>query len=263
MVAAVGFAHALAKLADWKDCDDVSRAIWAARWCAGACDSTTEWTMWLVNVPPAITTAVPTAATLTAPAPPSTSAARSPPPCGSTLGVCCWNHVPQPGDAADVCERRGRQRQEGRGGRALELAPAHFAAQLAVDPPARDASGHMGSRACRVMIARLAGSVGGNRVVAELAHSARRRDRGDASKLELDAAIGSAYLAEGESEVTGSGYGTDPVSRHHGKDLALARVELGDQVGRAGHAIGQLDRVERISGSGSMLDGGFEVDTLT
>ena len=63
--------------------------------------------------------------------------------------------------------------------------------------------------------------------------------------------------------MTGSRYGTDPVSRHHRKDLALAGVELGDQVGRAGHAIGQLDRVERISGSGGMLHGGFEVDALT
>jgi len=133
MVVAVGFAHALAKLADWKDCDDVSRAIWAARWCAGACDSTTEWTMWPVkraagdhdrrtdrrhldsagaakHLRRALTARV------------------------GHRGQVLVDPGRKPGNAGDVCERRGRQRQEGRGGRALELAPAHFAAQACGRP---------------------------------------------------------------------------------------------------------------------------------
>jgi hypothetical protein len=80
MVVEAGFAHALAKPAGWKDCDDASRRTWSAWWGAGACGSTTDRTMWLVSVPPAITAAVPSVATFTAPAPPNTSAARSPPP---------------------------------------------------------------------------------------------------------------------------------------------------------------------------------------
>jgi hypothetical protein len=169
----------------------------------------------------------------------------------------------EPTEAAEVRERC-RYREECRGRGALELTAAHFATELAVDPAARHASIHMGFRTFRVAVARLSGRLSGNSAVAELAHATRRGDRRDSLKLGVGATNGRAHLAEREAEVTGGRYGTDPIGRHYGNDLALALVELGHKVSSAGKTVAQLQVVKRIGSSRAyVLNGRVELDALT
>jgi len=138
---------------------------------------------------------------------------------------------------SDVPDGHCRQRKERRHGCALELSRAHLAAELTVDPPARDAGAHMSSGQSRRMLVCRSRRVGGNRAGTELAHPPCRGDRGDAIELEVGAASRRTYLSQRESQQARHRDGADPVAGHHGDDLTLARVEIGHQVGSARESV--------------------------
>jgi hypothetical protein len=121
----------------------------------------------------------------------------------------------------------------------------------------------MRSRAPRVVVAGLAGSLRGDCRVAVVAHPALRGDRRDSLELRVGAADGGADLAEREAQVTGGRHSSHPVDGSHGNDLALTRIEVGHQVSRAGHAIRQLGRLERSTKRGRTRHGSIEIDPLT
>ncbi len=95
-------------------------------------------------------------------------------------------------------ERRGGHWKERRCGCALELAPTHFAAQSAIDLPARNTRGYMGSCQSRIVFICLARRIGGDHSFAELAHAARRRDGRDSIQLGVGATGRRAHFSERE-----------------------------------------------------------------
>jgi hypothetical protein len=174
-------------------------------------------------------------------------------------GNALFNPSREPAEATHGCMVRGHW-QKRRGRSALKVAPTHFAAQLAIDLPARDASVDMGLRKPCVVVACLAGSLGSNRPVAELAHTTRRCDSCDSIQLGVRAANGRAHLAKRESQVASGRYRTYSIARHHSNDLALSRIEIGHQVGSSRKAILQLQSVERVGASRNVLNSRVELD---
>jgi hypothetical protein len=160
-------------------------------------------------------------------------------------------------------ERRGRHRQERCCCGTLELPAAHFAAELVVNPVAAVACVDMGSRLPRVVVARLACSPGGNRVVAVIAHAACRRDHRDPVQLRVRATSRRAHLTERETQMPGGRHGAHPVDSHHSHDLALTRIEISHQISSPGKAIAELQLVEWVGNIGcGVLNRCVELDPL-
>jgi hypothetical protein len=90
-------------------------------------------------------------------------------------------------EAAGMGQRFDRHGQERRCRRALELAPTHFAAEPAIDPPARYAGAHMGLRQPRLTFVSLTRRVGSNHPRTKLTHAARRRDSREPIQLRVGA----------------------------------------------------------------------------
>ena len=214
-----------------------------------------------MRAPPAATIAVPATAALAIPAPPSASAARSPPPRGMKLIRCSIQIASLPAPPTCPAEIAGSGRNAATAARWNSRA-AHLAAQLTVDPPARDAGAHMSSREARLMLVCRSRRVGGNRSGAELTHAPCGGDGGDAIELEVGAASRRTHLSQREPQQARGRDGADPVARHHRDDLTLARVEVGHQVGGTGEPVAQLKRIEGVGSVGRLLSRQVELDAL-
>jgi len=105
------------------------------------------------------------------------------------------------GDLADrpnVRRRHGWQREESRRRCTLELASAHFAAQLPISPAAGDARAHMGSGQFRIALCCYAARVGRNCPGSKLAHPSCCRDCGYTIELDVRASRCGTYLSQWE-----------------------------------------------------------------
>jgi hypothetical protein len=143
------------------------------------------------------------------------------------------------------------------------FAVAHsLPSQLTVDPLTPNARLNMGSRTPRVVIACLVSSMGDDRLGTVVAHPALRRDFRDLLELGFGAASCRACLTVGDTQMAGGTQRPDTVDGHHSEDLALTRVELGHEVRGTGHAIRQLDRLERPTNGSHSRHGSVELDPL-
>ena len=121
----------------------------------------------------------------------------------------------------------------------------------------------MRSRKPRFVLVGLAGSLGGNRLIAVVAHPARRRDHRDSIQLGVGATSSRAHLTERKTEVTSGPYGTHPVDRHHSNDLALTRIEVGHQVSSPRKAVLHLQPLEWVHTPHGVLNSRVELDSHT
>ena len=120
----------------------------------------------------------------------------------------------------------------------------------------------MGSGQSSLVLTCCAGRVSGDRSGTELAHAPGGGDGGDAIELEVGAASRRTHVSQWESQQARGGDGADPVARHHRDDLALARVEVGHQVGGAGEPVAQLQRIQGVGSVGCLLSRQVELDAL-
>jgi hypothetical protein len=164
-------------------------------------------------------------------------------------------------EQADMAHNRKRQECGAR--TTLVVSLAHLTSHLHIDAPASSARRQMCLGRLLALCSRRAVSMGEDRRMPVLAHSARRRDDRDLFELLVRAASSRHDGLEWDSKAAGGELDADPACGHERHDLLLEVVELRHEVRCPCDSLPCLDNLGRLASVQQLVRNELEVHPLS